>query len=355
MPIRISKQRMAAASAVAALVSIAAMGGGTAAAESGKAVGSASCTPAKNIEAIIDDSGSMAGSDPSKFRTKLLSAFANLASNNGRIFGGLEFGSTANNLFGPGTIPGINQAMQNSFQQVDANNGGTSYQEAWAGATGYNGSADARIFLTDGFPGDNPDPPQPFVKTYVIALGEDFSTNIAAQTLLNKIATETGGPPPYFIAQAAAVQPVAADIAAQVSCSQAPVTFTRTFTRQGEQVNYKFAPLGGSSDILISWDSPSVVFDPINFKLTGGLGAGKSVAVYAGKKKLKAKVKTTKVAGGTFATVHLKGLKKTKKALKKQAKRKGAKVKKLKLTFRVKAKTFPAGTAPTVVTTQVIR
>ncbi len=355
---RLMPAPLAAALSLSALLAMVALGGGSAAADSGTAVKSAGCTPAKNIEAIIDDSGSMDTSDPGKFRTKLLSAFANIGSNNGRIFGGIEFGSTPNNLFGPATIPAVNQEMQNSFLQVAANNDGTNYQEAWAGATGHNGAADARIFLTDGFPneGGSPDPPQPFVKTYVIALGEDFSTNIAAQTLLNKIASETGGPAPYFVTQAAAVQPIAADIAAQVACSQAPLTFTRTFTRQGQKVTYKFAPIGGSSDILISWDSPTAIFDPVNFQLVGAVGAGKSVASAAGKKKgLKVRVKAQTQAGGTFATAHVKGLKKAKKALKRKAKRQGKKVKRIRIKFKVKAEQFPPGTAPTVVTTQAIR
>ena len=357
MPIRVSTVRVAAASALAALVSLAAIGGGSASAGSSNAAASAACTPANNIEAILDDSGSMDTSDPGKFRTKLVSAFANIGSNNGRIFGGIEFGTTPNNLFGPATIPAVNQEMQNSFLQVAANNDGTNYQEAWAGATGHNGAADARIFLTDGFPneGGSPYPPQPFVKTYVIALGADFSTNIAAQALLNKIASDTGGPAPYFVTQAAAVQPIAADIAAQVACQQAPLTFTKTFTRQGEQVTYKFAPLGGSSNILISWDSPTVVFDATKVNLIGKLKGGGSASAAGKKKKVKVKVKAKAVAGGTFATVDLKGLKKAKKALKKKAKKKGRKVKKLRVSFGVKASTFPSGTSPTVVTTQVIR
>ncbi len=354
MSTRFSTIRGAFALALAALVSLTALGG-SAAAGGGNAVASASCKPAKNIEAIIDDSGSMISSDPGKFRTSLLSAFASINSNNGRIFGGIEFGSTANNLFGPGTIPGVNQAMQNSFQQVDANNGGTSYQEAWAGATAHNGTADARIFLTDGFPGDAPNPPAPYVKTYVIGLGQDFATNAAAQTLLAQIASLTGGPAPYFVANAAAVQPVAASIAAQVSCNAAPVTFTKTFTKQGQKVSYTFAPLGNSSDILISWDSPTVVFDPVNFKLTGKLVGTHGRATTSRRKTVKVKVKAKETAGATFATVGLKKVKKAKKHLRKKAKRKGMKVKKMKLKFKIKAKTFPKGTPPTVVTTQVIR
>lgn len=352
---QVSTPRIAFALALAAVASLATLGGGSAAAGDGTAGASAKCVPAKNIEAIIDDSGSMFGSDPAKYRTSLLNAFASINSNNGRLFGGIEFGSTVNNLFGPGTIPGVNQAMRNSFLQVDANNGGTNYQAAWAGATAHNGTADARIFLTDGFPSGSANPPAPYVKTYVIALGQDFATNAAAQSLLNGIAAQTGGPPPYFVANAAAVQPVAASIAAQVSCNAAPLTFTKTFVRQGQRVTYTFAPLGNSSDILISWDSPSVVFDPINFRVEGVLVGANGRAIASASKKLKVKVKAKETSGGTFVTVGLNKVKKAKKALKKKAKRKGKKVKKAKMKFQVKAKTFPAGTPPTVVTTQVIR
>jgi hypothetical protein len=354
MSLHTSTRRLAFVSALAALVSLAAWVG-SAAASNSSAAASASCKPAKNIEAIIDDSGSMSGSDPSKFRTSLLGAFASINSNNGRLFGGIEFGSTANNLFGPGTIPGINPAMQNSFLQVDADNGGTSYQAAWAGATAHNGTADARIFLTDGFPADDPNPPAPYVKTYVIGLGQDFATDSAAQTLLSQIASLTGGPAPYFVANAAAVQPVAASIAAQVSCNAAPVTFTKTFDKQGQKATYTFAPLGDSSDILISWDSPTVVFDPVNFRIEGALVGTNNRATTSAKKKLKVKIKSKVTTGATFATVGLEKLKKAKKALKKKAKRKGKKVKKTELKFQVTAKTFPTGTPPTVVTTQVIR
>jgi hypothetical protein len=351
-----STKRIGFVLALAALASLVALGGGSATAGDGPAVASApKCVPAKNIEAIIDDSGSMAGSDPSKFRTALVDAFASINSNRGRIFGGVEFGTTSNNLFGPGTIPGINTAMKNSFLQVSANNGGTSYQAAWAGATAHNGTADARIFLTDGFPGDSPNPPAPYVKTYVIALGADFATNTAAQTLLTGIASLTGGPPPYFISQASAVQPVAADIAAAVSCSQAPLVFTETFVRQGQKVTYKYAPLGPSSDILISWDNPTVVFDPINFRLTGVVGGNNAGARVSATKKLNVKASAKETASATFVTVGVERLKKAKKALRKKAKKKGGTLKNVKMSFGVKAKTFPGGTPPTVVTTQVIR
>lgn len=348
-------RRVASALALAAAASFAALGSGSAAAGSDTASVSTKCKPAKNIEAIIDDSGSMVSSDPNKYRTSLLSAFANIASNNGKIFGGIEFGSTPNTLFGPGTLPGVKQQMQNSFLQVDANNGGTSYQEAWAGATGHNGTADARIFLTDGFPGDDPDPPAPYVKTYVIGLGQDFSTNLAAQTLLSEIATRTGGPAPYFVSNAAAVQPIAASIAAQVDCNKAPVTYTKTFVRQGQKVTYTFAPLGNSSDILISWDSPTVVFDPVNFRVQGFLVAANKRATTSRRKRLKVPVKAKESKGATFVTVGLKKVKKAKKHLRKKAKRRGMKVKKMKIRFKVKAKKFPKGTPPSVVTTQVIR
>jgi hypothetical protein len=64
----------------AAIVAIAVGSGGAAASPTAQ---KSACKQAKNVEAIIDDSGSMFDSDPSKFRTSLLSAFANLGSNNG--------------------------------------------------------------------------------------------------------------------------------------------------------------------------------------------------------------------------------------------------------------------------------
>ncbi|MGA8217385.1 MAG: vWA domain-containing protein, partial [Solirubrobacterales bacterium] len=259
--------RLGVAAALSALPLMAAFGGGSAAADSGAAVKSA-CTPATNVQAIIDDSGSMSSNDPDKFRTKLLTAFASISENNGLIFGGGEFGDAYNPLFGPATIPGVNASMQASFVQVDANSGGTDYEVAFTGATAQNGTANARIFLSDGEPNFDPNPNvwrNPNVPTYVIALGQDFVSDSTAQVLLNQIASDTGGPPPTLVTDASQLQPVAASITAQLHCKQPPLTFSKVFTRQGQAVNYGFKPQGHTADILLSWGNAGTILDGIGF------------------------------------------------------------------------------------------
>lgn len=305
-----------------------------------QAANTPNCVPATNIQAIIDDSGSMSGEDPNKFRTALLDAFANLSQNNGTILGGIEFGTSPNVLFAPGTIPGIIPAMQASFLQVDANNGGTDYQEAFASATALNGTADARIFLTDGAPDSYPTTHlSPKVKTYVVGIG-DFAASAGGNSVLTQIAAETGGPLPFLVQDSSQVQPVAAGISAAINCKTPPLTFTKTFTKAGEQVTYAFKPEGSTADILISWNTSSSVLDPTQFTVASGGKKGKkgSASLATLLKKGKAKVKRvrgTEKKGATFATVSLRGLKKGKK-----------------VKFKVKAATL---VIPTIGTTQIIK
>ncbi len=305
-----------------------------------QAAATPNCTPATNIEAIIDDSGSMSSEDPGKFRTALLNAFANLSQNNGKILGGIEFGTSPNTLFAPGTIPGIIPAMQASFAQVDANNGSTDYQEAFAAATAQNATADARIFLTDGAPDAYPtNHLSPKIKTYVVGIG-DFAASASGNTVLTQIAAETGGPLPFLIQDSSQVQPIAGAISAAINCKTPPQTFTKTFTRSGEQVIYAFKPEGSTADILVSWNNTSSLIDPGAFTFaaptTGGGKKSTSLATLLKKGKAKVKrVKGTEKKGATFATVSLKGLKKGKK-----------------IKFTVEGKSV---FVPTIVTTQIIK
>src|SRR5690242_21372610 len=50
------------------------------------------CTPAANIEAIIDDSGSMAVTDPNRLRVQAMDLLIN-ALGSGTTLGAIEFGS----------------------------------------------------------------------------------------------------------------------------------------------------------------------------------------------------------------------------------------------------------------------
>ena len=315
---------------IGALVALGAMlfGGTTAASAGSDAVAAAkkgNCKEAKNVEAILDDSGSMSSSDPSKFRTAFLNAFANIGSNNGRLFGGVEFGDTSNVLFGPATIPGVASAMQASFVQVDANNGGTDYQEAFTGATAHNGTADARIFLTDGVPTNEPPNTtahQTGVKTYVIGVGP-IVTDPSAQAVLNRIASETGGPPPFLIFSATDVQPVAATIAAAVDC-KAIQTFTDVLETQGDQAKHSSKAKGKTMDVFASWNTVGTVINVQVEPVTQNKAGASAVAA-----------KVQKNVGANFVSIRVKGLKK------------GQKVK-----IKAKAKTMAV---PTTLTTQVIK
>jgi hypothetical protein len=318
-------KRLGLAASLTGVLALLAASGGASAAPQAKA---AACQKATNFEAIIDDSGSMSGSDPSKFRTKLLDVFANIGANNGKILGGVEFGTTANPLFSPAPIPGVIPAMNASFVQVDANNGGTDYDAGFAAGNAQNPNANARIFLSDGLASEPTQHLNPNVKTYVVGLG--LGNNPQALELLTRIASQTGGPPPFLIEEASQLQPVAGAITAAGNCKKL-VTFTDTFVRRGQQFGHSFKATGKSADILTTWANVGTLLDliKINAVLRGQpLAASAELAQSA-------RVKTKKKKGATFTTIRLKGLKK------------GAKVK-----FKVKAKAL-AGT--TVGTTQVIR
>jgi hypothetical protein len=285
---------------------------------------SSACKVSNDTEAIIDDSGSMSGSDPTKLRTKFLDVYASIGANNGKTLGGVEFGSTADQLFAPAKIPGVIPAMDASFALVDADNGGTDYDAGFSLSNSSNPGATSRIFLTDGqaFP-----PTQhlnPKVKTYVIGLG---LSSPDAQQLLSDIASQTGGPPPFLLDDPSQLQPVAGAITALQACKRV-LTFTRTFTNQGQTFGLSFKAKGKSADILETWPNVGSILDIVKvFQPRGGKASASAVAHTA--------VKVQKKKGSTFTTVRLKGLKK------------GQKVK-----FKVKA-TALAGT--TVGTTQVIR
>src|SRR5688572_7756573 len=62
------------------------------------------CNPINTVEAIIDDSGSMAGTDSNKLRVTGLEAFIGNQGNQNKTLGAVEFGSTANTVFPPAVI-----------------------------------------------------------------------------------------------------------------------------------------------------------------------------------------------------------------------------------------------------------
>src|SRR3954462_6348200 len=206
---------------------------------SGQAVGAraAACTPVKSVEAIIDDSGSMTGSDSNRLRVQAMDLLIN-ALPDGTQLGAIQFGSSfdpatpsASVVFPVEAIGPNAAAMKSALDtQIQADNGGTDYNAAFDTGRAANPSAGARIFLTDGGHNAgtylnthlNPAPPQ--TPTYVIGFSAGLSLP-EDQARLQQIATDTGGK--YFaLPDSSALQSVMNEIETRLTCQSAPKTFT---------------------------------------------------------------------------------------------------------------------------------
>src|SRR2546423_4851762 len=109
--------RLSVATAAAAIVAAIAIPNGGAATAT-RAHASAGCTPATNIEAIIDDSGSMAGTDSNTLRVKGLKLLIKTLSS-GTLLGAVEFGGSffsstpsADTVFAPQPVGANAAAME---------------------------------------------------------------------------------------------------------------------------------------------------------------------------------------------------------------------------------------------------
>lgn len=272
----------------------------------GSALAQGACTPATNVQAIIDDSGSMSSTDSSKLRVQALKLLINKPGNSKLILGATEFGSSAGSVFAPVPIGGASTAMQQALDaRINADNGGTSYNLAFAQGKADNPGANARIFLTDGANGDTTynNGHQGGPRTYVIGLGASLSspTDIA---LLQRIASETGGT--YTaVATAAGLQSTVNTIDAALSCKAISETFNDTFTKQGQQMSHKVTTKSNvtTADIVLTWTSP---LDSFELKAFTYGTSGKASAAKA------KKVKVVKKNGTTFATYRVSRLKKGK-------------------------------------------
>ncbi|HET9592474.1 MAG TPA: vWA domain-containing protein, partial [Solirubrobacterales bacterium] len=182
------------AMAVVAVPSGAATGGVVASASAG-------CTPKTNIEAIIDDSGSMAITDENRLRIQAIDLLINALPEQTQL-GAVEFGSelfekpAADTVFPPEAVGANAAAMKSALDvAIQADNGATDYNSAFAAADAANPTSQARIFLTDG--GHNEGEYKEAhlghnVPTYVIGFGSGL-TAPEDQARLQKIATDTGG------------------------------------------------------------------------------------------------------------------------------------------------------------------
>jgi hypothetical protein len=187
------------ATTIAALLAIAAI---AVPAGSAAPTASASCAPATDIEAIVDDSISMEFTDSNRLRVQAMNLLIDTLGSSTQL-GAVEFGSAgfennppaADTVFPPEPVGANATAMRTALdQKIHADNGATDYNAAFAQSDADNPAADARIFLTDGGHDVGTYGEGHLVHnvpTYVIGFG-----GIAAgedQQRLEKIAADTGG------------------------------------------------------------------------------------------------------------------------------------------------------------------
>src|SRR6478672_3425003 len=220
--------RVLSGAAVAALLT---MGIATSAATAAPTA-SAACTPASNVEAIVDDSISMEFTDANRLRVQAMDLLIDTLGK-GTTLGAVEFGSegfetpAADTVFPPQPVGPNGNAMRTALdQKIHADNGATDYNAAFAQSDADNPGANARIFLTDGghdVGTYNEGHLLHGVPTYVIGFG-----GISAgedQARLQKIAGDTGGQ--YFpLKDSAQLQSVMNTIEAALTCQTPPRQFT---------------------------------------------------------------------------------------------------------------------------------
>jgi hypothetical protein len=298
------------------------------------AAANAACTAKTNLEAIVDDSGSMSFSDPNDLRIRAMELLIDTQGNEKRTLGAVEFGTDATPLFGPGLIgqnaAAFKLALNNALTE---DGGGTDYNQAFTAAASHNPNANARIFLTDGAHtafdpyanGHQGGPP-----TYVIGLGTGGSGS-PFDTLLNQIATQTGGL--YRRADdAGALQAAMFDLNSAIACQTPPKRFNDGFSKvgQSEAHTVKVPSRINTAQFALTWSNSADAFTIGSFRV---IRRGKLVARSAKVRKLK----VSRRRGATFTTVRVSGLVPG------------------KLSFRVRASRLATPGTRVTLTTQVTR
>lgn len=280
------------------------------------AIAGTACTPATNIEAIIDDSGSMGGTDFNALRVQGLKLLMAKSENAQKTLGAIEFGGgtfdpiadpNAINVFLPGVI-GPNAAAFGAAldANIKADHGTTDYNSAFALANTHNPNATARIFLTDGGhnEGDYADGHKGGPRTFVIGLGIGAVLTSPESVRLQQIATDTGGTYYPNVTQST-LQARMNDISDELNCFAKAQSFTDIFTKltQTKTRTVKIGSKSKSITLVLTWDNPLDKFT-----------IGSIVETIRGGRKLKGsrRLKVTRTEGATFLNVKISGLKKGK-------------------------------------------
>jgi hypothetical protein len=302
------------------------------------------CSPAKNIEAIVDDSGSMVVSDNNRLRVQALNLLIDTLQPSTQL-GAVEFGSAlfsqpgADVVFPVEPVGPNASAMRSALDKaIQADNGATDYNAAFAAADAANPNAVARIFLTDGghdVGTYNEAHLAHNVPTYVIGFGSGLASP-EDQARLEKIAADTGGQ--YFPLQdASQLQSVMNNVGAALTCQTPPRQFT-DLLRKGQVKSHSVA-IGGSTksiQIALTWGSPLDKFKVYGLRLVGQGGVLAVASRKAPPKQQKpAKLKVKRTTSATFTILDVSHLKKG------------------TLRFKVKAIKIGSGVPKATLTTQV--
>jgi von Willebrand factor type A domain len=284
------------------------------------------CVVANNVVFVLDDSGSMGGTDPSGFgangsttpplRVQAMQLEIKRDSNNAKNFAAIEFGDTADVLFPPQNVKTNRSSMLGSLSKLQADNGSTDYNLAFDTANTTFPNAQARVFFTDG--GHNAGdylnkhleggkPP-----TYVVGFGSSGTLPEDAARL-KQIADDTGG---QYFAQTSSAKLVSVmnQIDSILNCTSATVvTINNVFTKVNQKKAVAYTIPGGkkATDLVTTFNS-GAQFSISNIVETvhGKVIAKYNPTVVSAKKRTKVKkLKVTKQTGATFINLHIRGLK----------------------------------------------
>ena len=263
-----SFSKVLAALAVCGALAAVAFAGAASAAVPVVATASAGCTPVTNIEAIIDDSGSMEVTDPNKLRVQAMDLLVKTLPGSTTL-GAVEFGSgiegipgdlegtpAASTLFPPEAIGPNAAAMEASMKaNINADNGATDYNGAFAKADADDPASQARIFLTDGGHDEgtyNEAHLAHNVPTYVIGFGAGISRP-EDKARLQKIASDTGGKV-YELEDDSELQAVVNNIGAALTCKTPPRQFTDELsTGQTKTHTITIGPKTHTLRVTLTW------------------------------------------------------------------------------------------------------
>ncbi len=303
------------------------------------ALAAASCSPVSNIEAIIDDSGSMSITDANLLRVSALQLLIDTPGNEKITLGAVEFGGgfgfpgeppAADTVFPPEAIGPNAAAMKAAMKaKIRADNGLTDYNAAFAQAQTDDPNAKARIFLTDGGHdagtynnGHRGGPP-----TYVI--GFSGATVGADGDRLRLIASETGGRA-FLQTDDSNLQSVMNEIGTTLTCQSPPKAFRDAFAKVGQSRAHDvaIASKARTAQLTLSWSSP---LDSFTIGQLRVVKRGRVVAVAS----LQRHLRLTTRHGDTFLVVKVSNLTAGKLQFKVRATRIGSGSPRVNLTTQV--------------------